>query len=606
MQDQFLSNPVIPVRVGIHLGDIVLDKEDIIGDSVNVASRVESLGVPGSIMVSQKVYEEIQNKQEFTFKNLGKFHFKNDRKPRNIYALTGGKLIVPKKKEIRGKLERSWWAKHQTKIYQLVAGIAALVLILRLAGFELQLFKGPVRNLAVLPLNDRIGLNPDEQYILEGLHEELIAKLSKVGVKVKPYSIMQPYRNNPKNPDELGNELNVDGLIEGSVFRSGDIYRIRVQVIDMFDQQYIAEPHEAQAKFSNISSLYADLVKNIASQIDYTLSNQALEILDFNQAVNPEAYDLYLQGRFYVNKGTNQDLAVAIDLYNDALKLDSSLGQAHVALVESYLLLGFSSNNPVDELDKFRYHLAEAKVRDPFFAKDHHLVAMVKIFDNWDWKGAIEEIEMAIKAAPDSWEPYDTYCQFLWAIGDLEGSIKAGEKAVQAEPKEHYAHCDLGWAYFLDKQYEKAEKQLAKASEIQPNCPHHNGLSILLEINAKQAIGQSLVTTIDRIEREMERSGNPVLNLSMLGYAHALEGNREEALDILKQIETENISGPDKIYIALGDYDRAFEILNNSISDRTFFQMYTIKVAPWFDPIRDDPRFEKILTRMGLADQQLN
>ena len=609
MQNQYQSDPIIPLRVGIHLGDIVMSEDDVFGDSVNVASRVESLGVPGSVLISQKVYEEIRNKAEFQVRDLGKFHFKNDKEARNIYAVVGEKLVVPKKHELHGKLETDKWSKRKTRIYQLIASVTALLLILGWAGMNMQLFKQPIKSLAVLPFYDRIGLSPDDAYIIEGLHEEIITKLSKVGLNVKPYSTMRYYHDNPKPPDELGEELNVDGLVEGSVFRNEDIYRIRVQIIEVENQEYIMEPYEAEAKFASIISIYSELVEVIADQIKYTLSDEAQAYLEQDQSVEPEAYDLYLKGRYSLNLGSNKDVRRAIEFFNQASEKDPEFGNAHVSLIESHLLLGFSSGNPSVELDKFRYHLAMAIKKDPIFARDHHLMAMVKVFENWDYSGAAEDLEKAMKAAPKSWEPFDSYCQLMWAIGDMEKSIAAGEQAVENDPNAHFAHCDLAWAYYLDKNYELAQKEVDKTIQMfGTSCVHHSGLSILLDIDSKYKTGQSLVTTIDRIEREIDSSGegNPVFNLSILGYAHALEGDREKAIGILEEMNSKDIPGAAKIYVALGDYDKAFELLDASISNRSLIQMYSIKMAATYDPLRDDPRFDRILTRMGLSEHQLD
>jgi TolB-like protein len=520
----------------------------------------------------------------------------------------GEKLVVPRKNELHGKLETSIWSKSKTRLLQGTALVLVLLSILWAVGVELQLFDREIKSLAVLPLYDRIGLTDDEAYIIEGLHEEIISKLSKVGLRVKPYSTMISYRTNPKSPEEIGKELNVDGLVEGSVFRSDDIYRIRVQIIEVSSQEYITDPYEAQAEFSSIMSIYSKLIETIADQIKHALSEEELTYLTKNQTVDPKAYDLYLKGRYYLNKGSPKDVRTAIELYNQSLEVDSTFGDAHVSLVESYLLLGFSSKSSSDVLDKFRYHMAMAIKKDPFIARDHHLMAMVKVFDNWDWSGAAEELEKAMKKNPKAWEPFDSYSQLMWAMGDMDESIAAGEKAVKIDPNAHFARCDLAWAYYFDSKFEMAKREVDRTIQLfGMDCPYHNGLSIFLDITSKSQMGQSLVTTIDRIEREIDRAGNvPTFNLSILGYAYALDGNRKKAIDVINEMESTDIPGAEMVYIGLGDYDKAIEILDASISDRSFFQMYAIKKAPWYDPLRGDPRFERILIRMGLADHQLN
>lgn len=607
MQEQFQSEPIIPVRVGVHLGDIVMGEADIIGDSVNVASRVESLGIPGSILISEKVYDEIRNKNEFEFQKLGQFHFKNDKKPRTIYAVSGSKLIIPKKSQIQGKLEKRKWHQHKVLPYGLIIFITLILIVFGSGKMNFPILNRQIQSLAVLPLNDRIGLKPEESYIIDGLQEEIIIRLAKTGLKVTPYSLMTHYRNTSKTPEEIGTELGVDGLVEGSVFRSENGYRIRVQIIEVDNQQYISDPYEARAEFSGIISLYNDLVATIAEQIRHTLSDEAQKYLEKDQKVDPQAYDLYLQGRSQLSKGSQNNVANAIELFNQSLNIDSTLVNAHVSLVECYLLSGFKRTNPSEELDRFRFHLDQALSRDPFFNKDHHLMAMVKIFDNWDWKGAADELKQAIKAAPKSWEPYDSYCQLMWAMGDMEESVKAGEKAVATDPDAHFAHCDLAWAYYFDHQHEKARKEVDQTMQMfGSDCPHHLGLDILLEIDAKRRIGQSLVTTINRIERLIDSTGNnPLFGKNILGYALALEGDTARARQIAHEIESKNLPGSDMVYMGLGDYGKVFEILNKSVSNRSFIQMYIIKQTPIYDPIRKDPQFEDILTRMGLSDEQL-
>ncbi len=605
MQEQFQTDPVIPVRIGIHLGDIVVGKEDIIGDSVNVASRVESLGIPGSVLISGKVYEEIRNKHEFNLQHLGMFHFKNDKHPRNIYALSGGKTIVPKKHELKGKLEPSKWSRHLTMSIILAGIVIAFIFTFFQDKINVLIGKDAIESLAVLPLYDRMGLSPEESYIIEGLHEEIIVRLSKAGLNVKPYSVMAHYRNSDKSLDLIGQELNVDALVEGSVFRSGDQYRIRVQIIEVENQQYLDDPYESQAEFASIMSLYSDLVETIASQIRHSLSDEVQDYLHNDQELDPVAYDLYLKGRSQLNTGSERNIQEAVDLFTEALVLDSTFVNAHVSLIESYLLLGFTSENPIEQLEKFKFHLSKAIDQDPFFKDDHHLMAMVRIFENWDWKGAISELKKAMKDAPNTWEPYDSYCQLMWAVGDMEESVWAGEQAVKKDPEAHFANCDLAWAYYFNEDHEKARDLVARTiDKFGEDCPHHMGLLINLDIDEKRQIGQSLITVIDRIKRQ-ERKDLPY-SLSQLGYAYALEGNDEEARHIISQLDSTGMPGSERIYVALGEYDKAFELLNQAIIDRSLLQMFVIKKGPWYDPIRDDPRFEEILTKMGLADHQLD
>ena len=602
MQARFQMAPSIPVRVGIHVGDILLDEDDIIGDSVNLASRIESLGVPGSVLISRKVYEEIKNHDGFPVKSLGKFQFKNDATQREVFAVAKKELVVPKRRDLSGKLEQSTKGKFSRFLYPFV--IAALLLGIA-SFFGLQNFfssESKVDRLAVLPFENRLG-DATQAYLIGGIQEELILKLAKAGIKVLSYTSMKNYDSSNKTVRNIASELAVDALVEGSIARMGNELKIRVQLINGEDDEYLMKPLEKQADPRNILNLYSEVVQSLAAAIELELSPEIQQLLASAKAVNPEAYDLFLKGRYYLNKGTAQGLEESVRYFNESLQHDPEFGQVYSGLVESYLLQGFGILNSEEAHEQFRLNVEKAKALDEDFASDHHQLAMIKIFSEWDWKGAEKELKLAIKSQPKAWEPHDSYCQFLWAMGRWEESIAAGRQAVQNDPKSHFARCDLAWAYFFADQPLEAHKELRILEELHgTDCPHHAALDVFLDIDRIKKAGGKYDKVIEQLQQRKKQFPKDLENVdALLGYAYALDGQKEEAFKIAERMKSSHVLRTAGIYLALGDNDSAMEILEEEFEQRSFILVYVIKSAPWLDPIRNDPRFKDLLNRMGLS-----
>ena len=608
LQKQFLTKPKIPVRIGIHSGDIIVSDTEVIGDSVNLAARVESLGVAGSVLISAKVAEEIKNQEDLSVIHLGRFHLKNDEKPRDIFAMNLPELIVPDKKDITGKLEkaaRRKWLGLGVREWIFSSLLVAGVIVL---SWMLSLFDKPgIDGLAVLPFSNLMN-DPGQEHLVFGVHEALISKLQQVGVNVKAHRSMMQYSEGIKSIREIAREQNVDGVVEGTVLRAGNSIEVEIRLINGKTEEYMwSQSYERD--LSDIMTLYGDMTRAIAGEIQLVLTPQVQAGLINVSRVDPESYELYLKGRYHSNIGTPEDVKKAIQYYNQSLEIDTGFGPAYSGLVESYLLQGFGEIDPQDALTKFRIYARKAIELDERITKDHHQMAMIKIFSEWDWKGGELELKKAIKQDP-SWSTYDSYSQLLWAMGRMEESVAAGERAVELDPKAHFAHCDLAWAYYYAGRTDKAAEYLDRViDQFGPDCPYHSLLKIRIMVKQAESNRESLLTAIRELEQlaEMEYGWT----LTLLGYAYARNGQSDEARRIVQLIEDRG--DPDfvdpvrviPVYIALGEIERAFNLLERAYSVRSFILMYTIKSDPWFDPLRNDPRFEDLLRRMGLTEQQL-
>ncbi len=613
LQRQFTEAPALPVRIGIHTGDIILTEDDIIGDSVNLASRVESLAVPGSVLVTGKVADEIRSQPDLPLHRVGAFQFKSDGKKREVYALNLPGLHIPDSRTIRGKLEPEQPLLARTNVRLALAGLIVTVL---LASLFLPRFRpGPmetadIRKLAVLPFSNP---TPDtsQGHLIEGVHEAMISELHRAGIDVVPRSSMLAYRQSDKGIHDIARELGVDALIQGTVLRWGDSLNIDLLLIQddgaggdiVWDRSFPAE-------MKDLFILYRDVTKAIAGEIELALSPTVTKQLDATaRVVNGAAMEVYLKGRQHAEMGSYEEVDRAIAYYEEALAIDPEFGPAYTGLVEAYLLKGFGALDPFEAHTQFRIYAQRALDLDPAVEDAHHLRAMIHIFSELDWAAAEEELKLALAETPDSPYLLDTYCQLLWAVGRLQESVEMGERAVATGPDNHFTYCDLGWAYYYHGEIAAARDMIQTIYDKFPgsNCAYHISLDFRLRL-LEDLTDQQLLGMLDEVSGlSGQRADDPYFRYGLRAKILMRLGRTSEARALLD--ETEDMSQAQYVdpiqlatmYVELGDRDKAFEKLEQAYLQRSFLLMYTLKASPDFDPLRDDPRYDALLKRMNLA-----
>ncbi len=617
LQQAFLEEPSIPVRIGMHTGDILLTEDDIIGDSVNLAARIESLGIPGSVLLSGKVADEIRSQEALPLQFLGDFHFKNDSYKRSVYALAIPGLVIPDPKKLKGKLE-----KHKQLSWRLTQPLklALLALFILASGFaSWQMFQGDpaepnaIQRLAVLPFFDRMN-DPTQVHILNGVHEAIIFELQKAGVPVVPQPTILEYQNPGQQVTNLVQELGINGIVTGAIMRSGDSIQIDISLIDIEgEEQHYRWNKSYEENIKNLIWLYKDVTRSIANEIQLVLSPDVRQRLNETEKVNAKAYELYLRGRYELNLGNPENLNQAITYYGQSLEVDPGFEDAYTDMVETYLLLGFGGLAPFEAHTNFRLWREKAIEANPGLKEDHQLQAMVKIFSEWDWKGAEEELKLALEEYPNSSELYDTYAQFLWAMGRIEESVAAGQKAVALDSNNHWASCNLSWAYYYNGNYPSAFRQLEVTSEKHGwNCPYHYSLKwrLMLDTSSTETLRK---LDLRELEKRVPLEGEPAEwfgGISLLASVYSQAGRESDArlvLDRMRMIENERFLDPMSFVFPLmhlGEYDRALDRLEEAFLQRSFFLIYTIKANPVLDPLRQNPRFVSIVKKLGLEDSE--
>ena len=458
-----------------------------------------------------------------------------------------------------------------------------------------------IESLAVLPLKNLMG-DTEQDYFVEGMHEALTAELSKIAaLKVISRTSAMRYKGTDKPTPQIARELGVRGLIEGSVLRDGDQVRITVQLIHgPSDKHLWAESY--QRELSGILALQSEVARAIAREIRMTVTPAEATRLARTRPVNPEVYELYLKGIFLRNTMSKVSVRRAIEYFEEAIERDPSYAPAYAGLSTSYSTLVWvhASVPPTPEIrSKAKEAAFKALELDESLAEAHIALAAVNRIFEWDWDGAERAFKRAIELDPSNSEHRMYYANHLLSLGRLEQAIAVNRRTVELDPVSPSAYAELGFALRVSNRTEEAREQVLKALELEPDCrPCLNQLALILLRNGDHT---QAVATAERAARDL-----PAYK-GWLGYIYGAAGRRTEALGILSELqeltETEYVRLREFawVYLGLGEKEKALQWLEEAYAEHDIFLVW-LKVSPLFDPLRDDPRFQKLLRRMNFPN----
>jgi TolB-like protein/DNA-binding winged helix-turn-helix (wHTH) protein/Tfp pilus assembly protein PilF len=501
----------------------------------------------------------------------------------------------------------SWWRKTHYRIAALVL-VALFLLAARFARQRFALRADPSGEkvmLAVLPFLNYSG-DPGQEYFNDGLTEEMITQLGsadpgRLGVIARTSSMK--YKNTQKDVQEIGRELGVDYVLEGSVRRVGDRVRISAQLIQVRDQTHLwAESYERDAH--DTLALESDVAIAIAAQVERRLpAPHPLALRASARPVNPEAYDLYLKGRFDWNQRTEEGFTKAIDSFQQAIEKDPNYAQAYAGLADAYSLLGSMANVEIprkEAMPKARTAALKALEIDETLAEAHTSLAFVLMHYDWDWPGAEKEFQRAIVLNPDYATAHQWHAFNLMVLGRTEDSFAEIHRALELDPLSLIINTDLAELLYCARRYDEAIRQGKKTSEMDPGFALAHAFTGLAYLEMKQ-----FAQAIAEFQEGARVSGNRIDLWSCLAVAYALAGRSPEARTILQQMEkmsTQRFDMPVylfRVYRALGEEDQAFFWLEKAFQDRDG-SLILLAVDPANDSLRSDPRFQNITRRMGL------
>jgi TolB-like protein/DNA-binding winged helix-turn-helix (wHTH) protein/Tfp pilus assembly protein PilF len=484
-----------------------------------------------------------------------------------------------------------------------VASLLLLGIALNLGNLRRRMFRPapvPIHSLAVLPLANLSG-DPDQEYFADGMTEELITDLAKIGaLRVISRTSVMGYKGAHKPLPEIARELNVDAIIEGTVQRSGSRVRIAAQLIEARTDQHLwSESYERDLR--DVLALQGEVASAIAGEIRVKLTPQEHANIASAHALSPEAHEAYLQGLYFWNKLTEEDIKKSIEHFQKAIQLAPDYAPAYSALAFSYTLLASSGFSPSRENYTQAKKLAQKAIElDESLPDAHAALGFVLCYGDWDWPAAEAQFKRANALEPNGEGGHTVYALYLGDMGRSEEAISEMKKGLESDPLSVLSLANLGWLYEQAGQPERAIEQYRRILEMDPkSVDAHGGLGWVygLQGNHTQAIAEW---------REARRlSENSPGAIAGLGYAYAAAGMNDEAhemLSELKQLSKRRYVSPYEVasvYAGLGEREQTFFCLEKALDEHNG-SLVSLKVDPEFASLRSDPRFGKILQRIGL------
>jgi TolB-like protein/class 3 adenylate cyclase/Flp pilus assembly protein TadD len=566
IQHELQRDPAIPLRIGIHVGDVIDEGGEVFGDGVNVASRVQALAVPGSVLISSKVYDEIRNQPGMTAFKLGPYELKNVRHPVEIFALSVYGLKVPRRSELS----------HQAVKYG--------------------------RSIAVLPFVN-MSHDPENEFFSDGISEEIINALTRVeGLKVTARTSSFAFKGKNADMREIGNELGVEALLEGSVRRSGDRVRVTAQLINTQDG-FHAWSEVFDRKLQDVFGIQDEISRAITEKLRLHFSKGAGT--SPGAPANLEAYQLYLKALHHWNRWTPDDSRSAIGLLEKAVVLDPRFALAYAWQAFCYTYLG-----ALGQLSPTKAFPIAKGLTEKAFALDGAIVeanlasGLIALFYDWDWDLAGARIRKAIEISPGYATAHHLYGLYLTIMGNSDEAVAEIEIAHKLDPMSPVLSYVLAESYFHARRFHDAIQQCRETLLLNPTFRAAKNLLGWLYIGMGE-----IEKAITLLEETREEIGDELKGWSQLGYAYGLAGRRTDAEECIRKLSLLQERNPDSelsmdfsaVYQGLGDYDRVFHYLNEAI-DHKLGGVIFMKSHPGWDALRADPRFKQLLQRIGFRE----
>jgi serine/threonine-protein kinase len=457
-------------------------------------------------------------------------------------------------------------------------------------------------SIAVLPFAD-LSPQRDLEYFCDGITDELINTLAQVeGLHVVSRTSAFAFKGKPQDIRQIGQQLNVGAVLDGSVRKMGERMRITAQLVNVADGFHLWS-RTYQGNMQDIFDVQDKISRAIVDALSVQLVGGEQVRLGKRHTQNLDAYNLYLRGRYQWNKRTGQGLNKGIEYFQQAITLDTSYAPAHAGLADSYAMLAsYGVSPPKEVMPKAKAAAVKALQIDDTLAEAHASLGLVKSFFDWDWPEAEREYKRAIELNPGYATAHQWYSGCLRAVGRLEEALTEIRRAQELDPLSLAISRDVGRAYRLRRQPDLAIEQYRTTLELEPSFPS-GYLHLALEYQAESRYEAAIAA----LERGRSLPGANPLITGGLGYCYASWGKRSEALPLLDELKesssTRYVSpmATALIYIGLGEKERAFEWLEKAYEEHDRWLAW-LKVDPVFDSLRSDARFSSLLKRVGLLE----
>ncbi len=493
------------------------------------------------------------------------------------------------------------------KRHKLVATVALVLLVAAAGLFAYYLLSRnrevAIDSIAVLPFENKSNA-VDTDYLSDGLTESLIYRLSQLpNLKVSPTSSVMRYKGKETDVRTIARELGVSAVMAGRIAQRGDNLTISVELIDARNNTVLwGEQYER--KMADLLTTQREIATAITQKLQLKLGGSDARGITKRYTDSNEAYQVYLKGRYHFAKRTKDDIQRGIDYFQQAINLDPNFALAYARIAESYISMpAYPYLSPKEAVPQAKAAAQRALQIDPTLAEGHTFLAYALAIYEWNWPEAESEFKRGVELDPKNSTAHFRYGQiYLAPMGRSDEAIAEVIKALEIEPLDLNMGGNLAWVYFSARQYDQALAQGRKTYELDTNF-------LTARWNLSHAfIGKGMYSEAIAIN-EKARQTDPANQfvLHALGYAYARSGRRSDAEEVLKKLKDSSQTRyvisywPASIYAALGEKEKAFAELEKSFAEHDFY-LHRLKVDPFWDPLRDDPRFKEMLKRLNLPE----
>jgi serine/threonine protein kinase/tetratricopeptide (TPR) repeat protein len=494
----------------------------------------------------------------------------------------------------------------------ILIGAAAFVFVIAAIAVAAFFFSSSDRTsinaVAVLPFSDASG-DPNAEYISDGITEGIIDRLSGLpNLKVISRTSAFRYKRREIEPQKVGKELGVEALVTGRVIQRGDDLSVSVELVDAReDKQLWGEQYKV--KLVDIISVQQRIATAVSGNLRVRLTSEEKTRLAKSSATNPEAYQLYLKGRYHANQTTAAELKKGIDYFQQAIEKDPGDALAYAGLADSYSALGggWQYLAPSDSFPKAKAAAMKSLELDDTLAEAHTALAYAVFFADWDWPSAEREFKRAIELNPNSALSHARYAECLKTRLRFSESMAAAQRAQELDPLSPEIVSQVGNVYLMARRYDESIAQFQKALDLNPNLSVVRAM--LASAYAMKRIYPQALAEFDKIpDQDKAVATENQIVAGLLGWVYAVSGRRADALKIaqaLKDLSSRtyvDFYWPGLIYAGLGDKDEAFRLLEKGYKEHSASMLY-LTVDPFWYGMRSDPRYADLVRRMGLPQQ---
>ncbi|HAF12697.1 MAG TPA: hypothetical protein DCK99_03155 [Blastocatellia bacterium] len=489
------------------------------------------------------------------------------------------------------------------KQHKLGAVIALLVLIVGAVGLGLYLHarttEVAIESIAVLPFENQ-NHDSNTDYLADGVTESIISSLSQLSqLRVMARSTVFRYKGKDVDPQKVGYDLGVRAVLTGRLIQQGDNLTIRTELVNVSDGTELWG-EQYNRKMSDLVTVQQEIARDISERLRLRLTGEQRQQLNKGSTSNTEAYQLYLKGRYHLNRQTEDGYKRSIDYFQQAIAMDPNYAQAYAGIADAYIVATDWYLPNREAMPKAKAAATRALEIDDTLAEGHVSLGTVRVFYDWNWSETDKEYRRAIKLNPNYADAHQWYSFYLGVVrGQYSEAIAEAKQALQLDPLSLNANQVLADALFTARQYDQAIEQCRKTIELDQNFWWaHESLGALYERRGQ------FQEAIAELQKARQLDNNPLI-LAKLGRAYALSGKRAEAqklIDELKELSKQRYVSSAivaEIYAALGERDQTFEWLEKGYEERSIGMLF-LKTDPLWDGFRSDPRFANLVRRVGL------